>query len=160
MSPKFQALDRQTDATMVLLAAPSHSTKLYSVRSRSVRRQALQPNGLDITPLKVGFKRIAAHRRKTRSHSKASLVDRFLVSSATSGDGSDGSESREEELKRAFETAVNSLGAFEHIFAEREARWAEEMRRIGEDREHVEILLRQILGERQPTNMTSTASLL
>jgi hypothetical protein len=107
--------------------------------------------------LKIGFKRIAAYRRKTRSHPKASLVDRFLVSSGTSGEGSDGSESREEDLKRAFEAAVNSLGAFEHIFAERETRWAEEMRRISEDRERVEILLRQVLGDRNGSNTTPTA---
>ncbi|KAF9449486.1 hypothetical protein P691DRAFT_759020 [Macrolepiota fuliginosa MF-IS2] len=156
----FQALDRQTDATMVLLAAPSHSTKLYSVRSRSVRRHASQVGAPDITPLKIGFKRIAAHRRKTRSHSKPSLVDRFLVSSGTSGEGSDGSETREEDLKRAFGVAVSSLGAFEHIFAEREARWAEEMKRISEDRERVEILLRQVIGERHASNTTPTGSLL
>ncbi|KAF5363957.1 hypothetical protein D9756_001041 [Leucocoprinus leucothites] len=149
----FHALDRQTDATMVLLAAPSHSTKLYSVRSRSIRRQA---NSSDITPLKIGFKRIAAHRRKTRSIVKSSLVDRFLVSSGTSGEGSD-SETREEDLKRAFEAAITSLGAFENIFAEREARWAEEMRRIGDDRERVENLLRQVIGERNGLNTTPTA---
>lgn len=145
---------------MVLLAAPSHSTKLYSVRSRSVRRQALQTGAPDIAPLKIGFKRIAAHRRMTRSHNKSSLVDRFLVSSGTSGEGSDGSESREVELKRAFETAVGSLGAFEHIFAEREARWAEEMKRISEDRERVEMLLRQVLGDRHTSSTTPTAPLL
>ncbi|KAJ3565693.1 hypothetical protein NP233_g7470 [Leucocoprinus birnbaumii] len=150
----FHALDRQTDATMVLLAAPSHETKLYSVRSRSIRRQH---NGPDINPLKNGFKRIAAHRRKTRSNpNRSSLVDRFLTSS--SGEGSE-SETREEDLKRALEAAVNSLGAFESIFAEREARWAEEMRRISDDRERVETLLRQVIGERNGLNTTPTASL-
>lgn len=145
---------------MVLLAAPSHSTKLHFVCSRSVRRPVSQAGVPDITPLKTGFKHIATHRRKTRSYTKSSLVDRFLVSSGTSGEGSDGSESREEELKRALEAAVGSLGAFQHIFQEREARWVEEMRRISDDRERVEILLRQVLGERRMSNTTPTAPLL
>ncbi|KXN91144.1 hypothetical protein AN958_02828 [Leucoagaricus sp. SymC.cos] len=158
----FRALDRQTDATMVLLAAPSHSTKLYSMGSRSVRRQNLDRNSPDMTALKNNFKRIAAHRRKTRSHVKASVVDRFLASSAASGDGSDTSESREQDLKRALETTLGSLRAFEHIFTERESRTAEEMRRIKEDRERVEILLKQVLGDSQRNglNTSQTASLL
>ncbi|XP_006460447.1 hypothetical protein AGABI2DRAFT_117393 [Agaricus bisporus var. bisporus H97] len=139
----FEALDRQTDATMVLLAAPSHSTKLHTVRSRCIRRQAGQPNAPDMTPLKVGFKRMATHRRKTRSHPQASLAEKILESSPAPGESSDGSEVG---WKRAFETAVNSLSAFESIFAEREARISEEMRKASEDRERMDLVLRQIFG--------------
>jgi len=88
---------------------------------------------------------------------KSSLVDRFLVSSGTSGEGSE-NETREEDLKRALEAAVGSLGVFEYMFAEREVRWAEEMRRITEDRERVENLLRQVVGsERNGSTTTPTA---
>lgn len=150
----FQNLDRQTDATMVLLAAPSHSTKLHSLRSRSVRRQPALANSSSMSDLRTGFKRIASQRRSTRSM-KSSLVDRLINCAATSGaggDGSDGSsESREEDLRHLLETALGSLGVLGGIFEQRESRWVEEMQRINEDRERVELLLRQVLGDNHAT---------
>ncbi|KAJ7476961.1 hypothetical protein B0H11DRAFT_2234921 [Mycena galericulata] len=140
----FNALDRQTDSTMVLLAAPSHSTKLHSLTSRSIKRHPSLSQSPAITNVRVAFQHIAAQRRATRSH-HSSLADRFLVSSNSSGDGTE--ESREEELKRALGTALGSLGTLKGIYEQREARWAEEMRRISDDRERVELLLRQVLGE-------------
>jgi hypothetical protein len=106
-----------------------------------------------MTPLKVGFKRMATHRRKTRSYPQTSLAEKIWESSVTPGESSDGSEMG---LKRAYETAVHSLGAFERIFEEREARWSEEMRKIGEDRERMDLLLRQILGANRSFSDTST----
>jgi hypothetical protein len=153
MDCQFEALDRQTDATMVLMAAPSHSTKLFTVRSRCIRRQARQPNAPDMTPLKVSFKRMATHRRKTRSYPQASLAEKIRESSVTPGESSDGSEM---DLRRAYETALDSLTAFEGIFEEREARWSEEMRRIGEDRERMDLLLRQILGANRSFSTMTT----
>ncbi|KAF8230448.1 hypothetical protein L208DRAFT_1400542 [Tricholoma matsutake] len=148
LTQAFQALDRQTDATMVLLAAPSHSTKLYSLKSRAIRRQAVPVNTASMKELRTGFSRIASQRRNTRTH-KSSIVERFMLPTGGSGgDGSDGSsESREEDLKRALEAALGSLGALGGIYEQREARWIEEMRRISEDREKVELLLKQVLGE-------------
>ncbi|ESK91324.1 hypothetical protein Moror_2787 [Moniliophthora roreri MCA 2997] len=144
----FQALDRQTDATMVLLAAPSHSTKLHMATSRSVRRQTTISRSASLATIRTGFRQVAAQRRSLRSH-KASLADRFLISSSASGDASDGSsESREEDLKRALEAALGSLGVLGNMYEQREARWMDEMRRISEDRERVELLLRQALGAR------------
>ena len=102
--------------------------------------------------LRTGFSRIASQRRNTRSH-KSSIVERFLSpSSGSGGEGSDGSstESREDDLKRALEAALGSLGALGGIYEQREARWIEEMRRISEDREKVELLLKQVLGDRHP----------
>jgi hypothetical protein len=79
--------------------------------------------------------------------------------SSGSGDGSDGSsESREEDLKRALEAALGSLGALGGIYEQREARWIEEMRRISEDRERVELLLKQVLGEGHPPFSPSSTS--
>jgi len=147
----FQDLDQQTDATMVLLAAPSHSTKLYSLRSRAIRRQGAPIMTASMNELRTGFSRIASQRRNTRSH-KSSIVERFLLpSNGSGGDVSDGSsESREEDLKRALEAALGSLGALGGIYEQREARWIEEMRRISEDRERVELLMQQVLGDRHP----------
>jgi hypothetical protein len=98
--------------------------------------------------LRTGFSRIASQRRNTRSH-KSSIVERFMLpSSGSGGDVSDGSsESREEDLKRALEAALGSLGALGGMYEQREARWIEEMRRISEDREKVELLLKQVLGD-------------
>ncbi|KAF5371999.1 hypothetical protein D9615_008130 [Tricholomella constricta] len=147
----LQTLDRQTDSTVILMAAPSHSTKLYAATSRSVRRQSATPSAVAMKEMRSAFSRIAAQRRSTRSN-RSSLVDRFLNPASTSGDGSDGSsESREEDLKRALEAALGSLGALGGIYEQREARWHEEMRRITEDRERVEMLLRQVLGDPHPT---------
>jgi hypothetical protein len=145
---QFQALDRQTDATMMILAAPSHSTKLYSLKSRAIRRQAVQAISAPMKEVRAGFSRIASQRRTTRLH-RPSIVERFMLPSiGSSGDGSDGSsESREEDLKRALEVALGSLGALGGIYEQREVRWVEEMRRISEDRERVELLLKQVLGD-------------
>ena len=52
----------------------------------------------------------------------------------------------EEELRRALEAALGSLGALGNIYDQREARWKDEMKRLTEDRERVELLLRQTLG--------------
>ncbi|KAG9219693.1 hypothetical protein CCMSSC00406_0005985 [Pleurotus cornucopiae] len=147
----FQALDRQTDATLVLLAAPSHSSsKMYSITSRSIRRQPAWRNSPAMANLRSNFRHIAVQRRATRVQ-RPTLADRLLAMPTTSssgGDGSDGSnESREEDLKRALGTALGSLGALGTIYEQREARWKDEMRRIGEDRERVELLLKQALGE-------------
>lgn len=140
---QFQALDRQTDATLVLLAAPSHSTKLHTLTSRSIRRDSgalLKSSAM--STMRTGFRQIASQRRITRSHKP--LVDMLMVRSESS-DG-DGTESREEELKSALGAALGSLSALGTIYEQREARWNEEMRRISEDRERVEMLLSQALG--------------
>ncbi|KAJ6544242.1 hypothetical protein B0H19DRAFT_1267533 [Mycena capillaripes] len=151
----FNALDRQTDATLVLLAAPSHhSTKLHSLTSRSIKRNPALAQSAAMADVRIGFRHIAAQRRATRSRN-SSLADRFMGQSNVSGDGSD--MSREEDLKRALGTALGSLGALKGIYEQREARWADEMRRISDDRERVELLLRQVLGEDQIQDTTGRA---
>lgn len=139
------------------MAAPSHSTRLYSATSRSVRRQSgAAASAVTMKEMRNAFSRIAAQRRNSRSH-KSSLVDRFLFSSASSGNGSEVStESRELELKRVLEAALGSLASLGGIYEQREARWRDEMRRVAEERERVELLLKQVLGD----NHTSTSSTL
>ncbi|KAJ6473204.1 hypothetical protein C8R45DRAFT_835671 [Mycena sanguinolenta] len=140
----FNALDRQTDATLVLLAAPSHSTKLHSLTSRSIKRNPSLSHSPAMADVRAGFRHIAMQRRAIRSR-QSSLADRFMGPSNLLGDGSD--VSREEDLKRALGTALGSLSTLKGIYEQREARWTEEMRRISDDRERVELLLRQVLGE-------------
>jgi len=95
--------------------------------------------------MRSAFRHVASRRRVARSR-KSSLADRLFLPSGSSVDGSEQSETREEDLKRALEAALGSLGALGGIYEQREARWREEMRRVGEDRERVELLLQQALG--------------
>ncbi|TCD66211.1 hypothetical protein EIP91_001658 [Steccherinum ochraceum] len=142
----FQALDRETDTTMVLLAAPSHTSKLHSITSRSIRRDPMLVRSEPLTHIRANFHAIAAQRKATRSVKRLSLADHLSSAPSTSGDGSQVGESREEDLRRALGAALGSLGALGTLYDQREARWREEMRRVSEDREHVELLLRQALG--------------
>lgn len=140
----FQALDCETDTTMVLLAAPSHSTKLHALTSRSIRRE-IGTQSPSMHNIRNYFRGIAARRRASRAKG-TTLVER-LLNSTSSGDGSDGSsESREGDLKRALETALGSLGALRSIYDHRIARWEDEMGRINDERDRVEMLLRQTIG--------------
>lgn len=150
-SAQFQALDRQTDATMILLASPSHTTKLHTIRSRSVRRQPILATSVNMNQIRSGFSHIAAQRRATRPD-KTSLVERFMAASSSSGtDGSDGSSgSLPENLRRVLDAALGSLGTLGEVYEQREARVLEELQRSREDRERVELLLRQVLGDRSP----------
>ncbi|KAH9936820.1 uncharacterized protein BXZ73DRAFT_45033 [Epithele typhae] len=143
----FQALDRETDATLVLLASPSHSTKLHALTSRSVRRDASLAGSPALTSARRAFAHLAAQRRAARKAQRMSLAERLSTRSASSADGSPGGGSPGElDLRRALETALGSLGALSSIYDQREARWREEMRRLNTDREQVELLLRQALG--------------
>ncbi|KAI0075411.1 hypothetical protein K474DRAFT_1664267 [Panus rudis PR-1116 ss-1] len=140
----FQTLDRETDATMVLLAAPSHSTKLHALTSRSIRRDASMNKSTALRNVRTSFSQLAAHRRASRT-SKFSLMERLSsIGSSSSVDSPTGT--REEDLRQALSTALASLSTLGSIYEEREARWREEMQRLSEDREHVELLLRQALG--------------
>ncbi|KAF7981828.1 hypothetical protein HWV62_15347 [Athelia sp. TMB] len=145
LTQAFQALDRQTDATLVLMAAPSHSTKLHAITSRSLRRDTALAHSPSLSEMRSAFNKLASKRRISRAN-KLSLADRLMASSGSSTGGSDGSSEREEDLRRALQAALGSLGALGNIYEQREARWKEEMRRISDDRETVEVLLKQALG--------------
>jgi len=143
----FQTLDRETDATMILLAAPSHSTKLHALASRSVRRDQLVKSPA-MAQMRTAFKGIASRRSAMRSRTNtASIMERLLSSSNLSGDTSDtSSEAREGDLKRALETTLGSLATLRAIYEHRASRWEDEMARISDEREKVELLLRQTIG--------------
>lgn len=130
---------------MMLLAAPSHSTKLHALTSRAVRRDQLIKSPA-MTQIRTAFKGIASRRTATRSRTTASILER-LRSATSASDGSDtSSETREGDLKRALETTLGSLETLRVIYAHRVTRWEEEMARISDERERVELLLRQTLG--------------
>lgn len=144
---------------MVVLASPSHTTKLHALRSRSIRRQSAPANSSTMNELRNAFARLSSQCRATRPI-KSSLVDRFMVTSAggSSGDGSDGSScSVEENLRRALDAALGSLGALGEVYEQREARVLEELQRSRDDRERVELLLKQVLGDDNPLSNSSSS---
>jgi hypothetical protein len=137
------------------MAAPSHTTKLHSLTSRSIRRDPTLKNSPAMSNMRTSFRHLASRRRVSRAN-KLSLADRLLSNSGSSTGGSDGSsESREEDLRRALQAALGSLGALGGLYDQREARWREEMRRISDDRETVELLLKQALHINPPNSGTN-----
>lgn len=150
VSAQFQNLDRQTDTTMVVLASPPHSTKLYSIRSRSIRRTAVLRNSTALREIRSGFKRLAAQRKNLRPAKHQSL-EKLLENQSISGDGSDGSnESRAEDLRKALGVALDSLNMLNGMYEMRETRWQEEMRRMQADKEKMSLILNQVLGGLAP----------
>lgn len=99
--------------------------------------------------MRQSFKKLAQQRQATRTPN-LSIIDR-ISQSGSSVDGSQtGSESREEELRRMLDAALGSIGAMGAIYEQREARWRDELRKINEDRAHIEYVLRQTLGNSPP----------
>ncbi|KAI5120724.1 hypothetical protein M0805_006430 [Coniferiporia weirii] len=142
----FQALDRETDATLVLVASPSHTNTLHSLSSRSIRRDASLFDGHFMNEMKTSFGQIAAQRRAARTQ-RVSLLERLYASSTQPGDGSPGgSGEREEDLRKMLKTALHSLGALREMYEVREARWRDEERRMREEREGMDFLLQQTFG--------------
>ena len=132
---------------------------MHVLTSRSIRRDADLISSPALGSMRSSFKEIASKRRISRAN-KISLADRLLSTSRSSTGGSDGSsESREEDLKRALQAALGSLGAVKGIYEQRELRWRDEMRRINEDRETVEFLLKQALSINPPIENGSTTAL-
>ncbi|KAF7799972.1 hypothetical protein EIP86_011215 [Pleurotus ostreatoroseus] len=154
LTQTVQALDRETDATLIVLAAPSHSTKLHALTSRSIRRDPTLLNSPAMSSLRQNFSSLAGQRRVSRTR-RLTLADRLSSScSVSSADGSQaGGEAREEELRRALGAALGSLNALGNIYEQREARWRDEMKRLSDDRERVELLLRQALGPVQTNGL-------
>ncbi|KZT74610.1 hypothetical protein DAEQUDRAFT_201332 [Daedalea quercina L-15889] len=143
----FQALDRETDATLVMLASPSHSTKLHALTSRAIRRDPALYKSPKLSNIRTSFHHLATHRRNARSQ-RMSLVERLHLSgSVASPDGSPITpESREADLRRALEAALGSLSEMGKIYEEREMRMRDEMKQLADDRDRVELLLKQALG--------------
>lgn len=86
--------------------------------------------------IRSAFAEVAARRRNSRS---ASLLEQLSRASSSPRDGSPSSSSdaREEDLRRALETAIGSLHALGSLYEQREMRWIEEKHRLDEDKEKV-----------------------
>ena len=140
---KFHALDRETNTTLVLLAAPSHTGKLHSVMSRAVRRDgSLKPT--DMKNIRSAFAEIVSRQHAPRP---ASLLEQLSRAFSSSHDGLPlTSGAREEDLRRALDTAIGSLHALRSLYERQEMSWIEEKRRLDEEKEKVLSLLKQVLG--------------
>ena len=139
----------------MLLAAPSHTGKLHSVASRAIRRDD-DLDSTDMMSIRSGFAEVAARRRTSRS---ASLLEQLSRASSSSRDGSPSSSSdaREEVLRRSLDTAFGSLRALGSLYEQREMRWIEEKHRLDDDKEKVQLLLKQVLGVGVVGNLVETA---
>jgi hypothetical protein len=129
----------------VLLAAPSHTGRLRAVASRAIRRDLRLLESSDMTSIRSAFAEVAARRRASRSPSLLEQLER-ASSSSRDGSPSSGSDVREEDLRRALDTAISSLHVIGSIYEQRERRWIEEKQRLDEDKDRVQLLLKQVLG--------------
>ncbi|KZV64611.1 hypothetical protein PENSPDRAFT_588117 [Peniophora sp. CONT] len=133
----FSALDRETDTTMLLLAAPPDAPALRLVGSRALRRNPVMMQSAGMGGMRQLFETVATQRASERSQ-VASLVDRLAQPES------------EEGLRRALDTALGSLSTLGRMYEEREARWKSEMLKLDQDRERVQMLLAQVLGNSVP----------
>jgi len=140
----------------VLLAAPSHTGRLHSVASRAIRRDVELLDSADMMSIRSGFAEVATRRRASRS---SSLLEQLSRASSSPRDGSpsSGSEAREEDLRRALDTAIGSLRALGSLYEQREMRWVEEKHRLDEDKDKVQLLLKQVLGVGVVGNLVDAA---
>lgn len=151
---------------MILVAAPPHTRKLYSLMSRSIRREAAFLSSDSVSGIRRSFRNIAVQRRASRVNHGMSLVDRLGLRSRSGSVSVDSmgqsdvgsSESREDDLRRALEAALGSLDALGNIYEEREHRWREEMKRLNDDRSRVELLLSQNFGKFSAVGVSSSGS--
>lgn len=140
---------------MILVASPPHTRKLYSLMSRSIRRDPALLGGDPVSSIRRSFKHVAIQRKVSRVNHGMALVDRLGLRSRSGSISVDSmgqsdvgsSESREDDLKRALDVALGSLNALGTIYEEREGRWREEMKRLSDDRSQVELLLSQTFGK-------------
>jgi hypothetical protein len=127
---------------LLVLAAPAHTKKLHALTSRNIRRDSNLLQSTTLTKIRSSFASLAEQRRASRTPS-ISIAEQL---SSPSGASADGSQNGEDGLRRALEAALGSLGALGSLYDQREARWREEMRKLSEEREHVALLLGQVLG--------------
>ena len=139
----------------MLLAAPSHSGKLHLVASRAVRRDSsLKPT--DMRNIRSAFADMASRQHATCPPSLLEQLSRAGLSSNDEPSLS-GSGAREEDLRRALDTAIGSLHALGTLYERREMRWIEEKLKLDEDKAKVQLLLKQVLGVSVVGNLADSA---
>jgi hypothetical protein len=141
---QVRALDRETNTAFVLLAAPSHTGKLHSAASRAVRHDS-SLKSTDMKNIRSAFVEISSRQRATHT---ASLLEQLSQAHLSLPDGfsSSSGSAREKVLRRTLDTAIGSLRALATLYERREMRWAEEKLKLDEDKERVQLLLKQVLG--------------
>ncbi|GJJ14098.1 hypothetical protein Clacol_008355 [Clathrus columnatus] len=143
---QWNSLVNATNSTMILMAAPANSKLLYSIRSRTLRRGSSLVKSTEMRRLRSIFKNLATQQKGQSSRnqpSHMSLVERFEHYSSSS---SDTIENREEELKNTLGAALSTINALTNIYEGRDQRWGNEMNLRRDERERVDILLRQAFG--------------
>ena len=158
---QFHALDCETDTPFVLLAAPSHTGKLHSVASRTVRHDSsLKP--AEMKHIRSAFAEIASRQHAARTPSLLEQLSRACLSSYD-GPSSSGGGARDKDLLRALNAVIGSLHELGTIYERREkrraeeVRRAEEMRRLDEDNDRAQLLLKLVLGPSVFGNLANTA---
>lgn len=138
---QFRALDRETNTTLVLLAAPFRTGELYFVASRAVRRDGfLKPTNMK--KLRSAFAEIVSRQQAPRPTPLFEQLPRAFLSSH----GGSSSGAREEDLLRALDTAIGSFHALTSLYKRRETRWIEEKLKLDEYKQKIQLLLKQALG--------------
>ncbi|KAH8979797.1 hypothetical protein EDB92DRAFT_1977530 [Lactarius akahatsu] len=152
----FHALERETDTTLVLLSVPSHTGKLHSVALRAIHCDNSLIESSDMMNIHSTFAGMAARRCALHS---SSLIKQLVHTSSSSCDGSPSSSSnaREEDLHRALDTAISSLHTLGSPYERWEMHRIEEKHRLDEDKEKVQLLLKQVLGVGVIGNLVDTS---
>ena len=118
---------------MILFAAPPDAPALRLVTTRAIRRSPVMLESAAMGDMRQLFETVATQRAGERSQ-VAALVDRLNQPES------------EEGLRRALDTALGSLSTLGRMYEEREARWKAEMLKLDQDRDRVQMLLAQVLG--------------
>jgi len=128
----FNALDRSTDGTVLLLASSPSNPKIHrTLCSRSLRRSPELRLSAEMAQLRYSFASLVRSRQHIQRQARQLNPD----PSASS-----------EELREALHGALGSLHQLGKMYSDLEERWMGEMRRLGEEKESVEVILRQALG--------------
>ncbi|KAH9956387.1 hypothetical protein BGW80DRAFT_1466427 [Lactifluus volemus] len=77
---EFHALDRETDITLVLLAAPSHTGRLCAVASQAICRDLRLLESSDMTSIHSALAEVAAQHRASHSPSLLEQSEHTLLS--------------------------------------------------------------------------------
>ena len=105
--------------------------------------------------------RAAFAEMASRQHAPCppSLLEQLSRAGLSSNDepSLSGSGAREEDLRRALDTAIGSLHALGTLYERREMRWTEEKLKLDEDKAKVQLLLKQVLGVSVFGNLADSA---
>ncbi|KAF8267352.1 hypothetical protein EI94DRAFT_1730873 [Lactarius quietus] len=135
----FRALDLETNAPLILLAAPSHTGKLHFAKSQAVHRDS----SFKLKKMRTSFAEMASRQRAAHPPSLLEQLSRSISSSSRDGLPTGSSSAREEHLRRTLNTAIGSFHALRSLYERREMWWSEEKLKLDEEKERVQRLLKE-----------------